>query len=306
MSDGAVWYTSGPMAEATLPLRTRVLNVLRSPLRARPVDALLSRATQGKAPSSFVARLAPGNGLYPRPSLRSVVRRGIRYELDVSDFMEWVIYFGIVTEPRDTLFALTKPGDVVLDIGANVGECALNFARNVGAKGRVLSFEPDPVVRAKLERNIALNSFANIDVLPFALGDRAATLTLSTPTSRNRGGNRIVEGAAGNDHVDVQVVRLDDVVEQQKLDRVDLVKIDVEGYEVKAFRGAEAVIRRFRPTLFVEVSDENLREAGSSANELVGLLAEWGYSFRSADDGSVVSPADSFAGRHFDVIATAK
>ncbi|MBX3192224.1 MAG: FkbM family methyltransferase [Labilithrix sp.] len=293
------------MVDAKLPLRTRVLNVFRAPLRGRTLDGLLSYATRGKMPTSLWARVPPSHILYARPSARRAVRAGIVYDLDISDFMEWVIYYGIATEPRDKLYGLASAGDTVLDVGANVGECALNFSRRVGPTGRVLAFEPGPSVRAKLERNVSLNGFAtNIDIMALGLGDAPATLQLCEPSPHNRGGNRILERPVG-EHVAIRVVRLDDFVAEHGLERVDLVKIDVEGFEVRALRGARQTLERFRPTLFVEVSEENLRGSGTSARELVGFLAELGYALRSADDGATVTPDDRFEGRHFDVIATA-
>jgi FkbM family methyltransferase len=291
------------MTPPNVRLRTRLLNLFRAPLRARSIDRLIARATEGKDPRSLWARVAPGNALYRRPALRSAVRRGIAYELDISDFMEWVIYYGIVTEPRAKLFSLAHQGATVIDVGANVGECTLNFARHVGTKGSVLALEPDPVVRAKLQRNVALNPFANIEIVPLALGAEPGRLELSTVAPSNRGGNRILERPVG-EHVTVQVVPLDQMLEERPVARVDLIKIDVEGFELNVLKGAKRTIERFRPTLFVEVSDGNLRASGTSARELVQLMKDHGYRLRHAEDDSAVSPDDSFDGRHFDVIAT--
>jgi FkbM family methyltransferase len=232
------------------------------------------------------------------------VRRGIEYELDISDFMEWVVYFGIATEPRDKLYALASKGDTVLDVGANIGECALNFARRVGPEGRVLAFEPGPGTRAKLQRNIDLNpSTKNIEIVALGLGDEEATLQLSAPSPHNRGGNRILERPVG-EHVAVRVVRLDDFVAERGLTRLDVLKIDVEGFEVRVLRGAARTLERFHPKLFIEVSEENLRGSGTSGRELLGILEDLGYSLRSAEDDLPVSPNDRLEGRHFDVIAT--
>lgn len=284
-------------------LRTQLLKLLRSPLTVSPIDTLLSRATRGERPGSFLARIPPGNQLYQRPTRRRAIRSGITYELDISDFVEWTIYYGIKVEPRDKLYGLAGLGETVVDVGANVGECALNFARRVGPAGRVLSFEPGPVARSKLKRNIALNAFANIEVLDFGLGEAAATVSLCTPAPRNRGGNRILEKPVG-DYVNIQVRSLDEFIEERGIERVHLMKVDVEGFELRLLRGARRTIAKSRPKLFVEVSDGLLRGSGTSASELLKTIADWGYEMKDAESDTRVSPDQRLQDTHFDVIAT--
>lgn len=286
-------------------LKTRVLNVFRAPLRLEAIDQLLSRATQGKAPESILARIPPANVLYPRPSMRRVVRDGLEFELDISDFVEWVIYYGIATEPREKLAFLARPGDTVLDIGANVGETTLRFSRRVGDTGKVYSFEPNPPVRKKLERNIALNRFGNIEVLPLGAGDAEATLKLSSPTPQNRGGNRILENPVG-EFVEVRVVPVDVLVEEKGITKVDVVKIDVEGFELRVLRGAKKTLERHKPILFIEISDETLRGAGTSPSEVLAFVEELGYDLRHAETDARVTSKDRLDGTHFDVLCRPK
>ena len=117
-----------------------VAQVVRSVIRGAGLDLVLPRFTQGKNPRSLVARLAPNYGQYPRPTLRRVERDGLRYELDLSDFMEWFLYFGLEVEPRNSLLDLAREGAVVLDVGANIGETAMKLARKTGPSGKIYSF----------------------------------------------------------------------------------------------------------------------------------------------------------------------
>jgi hypothetical protein len=107
---------------------------------------------------------------------------------------------------------------------------------------------------------------------------------------------------AGADTIQVPVTTLDRFVSDAGLDRIDLIKVDVEGFELHMLRGAEAVIKQFRPRLFVELSDENLREQGGKAAELVRWLADHGYALENAETGEPVHAGPALDGCFFDVI----
>jgi FkbM family methyltransferase len=251
---------------------------------------------------SVRARLAPGNLLYPTPSIRTIARNGIRFELDVSDYMQWCVYYGIEIEPRSALYALVAPGGVVVDVGANVGETLLNFARLVGERGQVIGFEINPSTYGRCIRNISLNPFKNVRLFDVGLGSESGSLALARPNARNSGEDRIAQ-KGGQSGIDVTVTTMDSFVAEHALARVDLVKIDVEGFEMNVLRGARETLERFRPRLFIEVSDGNLRQQNSSANELLDFLERLGYGLTHAEQNHPVTSADSFAGQHFDVIA---
>src|SRR5206468_2411069 len=89
---------------------------------------------------SSVPLLRPDCVDYRGSPIRRAVRNGIAYDLDLADYVQWTIYFGIERDEKAVLFDLAKPGDVVLDIGTNVGEVLLNFARRVGPEGRAIGF----------------------------------------------------------------------------------------------------------------------------------------------------------------------
>lgn len=142
--------------------------------------------------------------------------------------------------------ANVREGDVVVDGGAFWGDTALWLADHAGAEGRVVAFEPDPAARAVLGRNLRANPAlaARIDVRAQALWDTEGSLTL-TP----QGAASTVESGAG----DVQAVSLDALVRDGKLPRVDFVKLDVEGAELRALRGASGVIRERPPRVATAV-----------------------------------------------------
>jgi FkbM family methyltransferase len=273
-------------------------------------DKLLAELTVGAPLTSVRAKLAPGNLLYSAPTYRTVVRNGITFELDISDYMQWCVYYGIAIEPRDRLYGLVQAGQTAVDVGTNVGEVLLNFARLVGAQGRVLGMEMNPATYQRCLHNLSLNGYRNVQLFPVGLGDRPAELRLRRPNGRNSGEDRLTDAAVsastGSDSAVVQIVPLDQLVAEQEsrqhLNRIDIIKADVEGFELKVLRGAEQTLARFRPTLFLEVDDGNLRQQGDSAAALIGWLEQHGYRATHAEENRPVRPGDSFAGSHFDVI----
>jgi FkbM family methyltransferase len=231
-----------------------------------------------------------------------VVRNGLSFELDISDYMEWLIYFGIEVEPREPLLRLARSGDVVIDVGANVGEVALLLAHRVGASGRVLAFEPHPAIHERARRNLELNRLGQLELVRRGLGAEPGHATLAIPVSSNRGGTRI---SAAGEGLEIEITTIDRFVAERALPRVDLIKIDVEGFEHHVLRGGRATLERHHPRLFVEVDDDNLRAQGTSARELVGLVEELGYRITHAQLGVPVGRDHPFAGAHFDIIAQA-
>jgi FkbM family methyltransferase len=121
-----------------------------------------------------------------------------------------------------------KPGGVFVDVGANVGLFSLPLASVVGPKGKVLAIEPDPVIRKRLETNVAANDAPAVRIVPFALGDREGEVSF-IQDDRNLGHNRV--GEAGG--ITVPMKPMLTVLTEAGVAQVDAFKIDVEGFEDK-------------------------------------------------------------------------
>lgn len=283
--------------------KTRLLNVFRAALILSRFDRLLRPMIVGSAPGSCRAALAPNHYQYPRPTIREAVVRGARFELDISNFMEWFLYFGIQVEPRDSLLNLMPRGGVAVDVGTNVGEVALALAMAGGRDARVIGFEPNPRTFARCVRNVALNRAPNVEVHNLALGHRAGLSSLETPSPHNCAGDRLrPEGALTPGEETVRVDTLDEFVARRSLERLDLLKVDVEGFELNVLRGAEAVLRKFRPVLFVELSDVLLSHQGCRAADVVRHLEALRYQICNAQTGEVLNAASDLAACHFDIV----
>jgi FkbM family methyltransferase len=276
---------------------------MRQVFMLAPFEKFLAKQTLGKLPDSLLGRLVPNNYQYKPGSIRVAGRNGITFRFDLNDMVDWFNYFGFKELERDKIFTLLKPDDVLLDVGANMGEFSLKVAQLVGLGGKVISFEPDPVNYQRLQTNFSLNPelAARIKVHNVGLGEFPGTVNLSVVNESNRGMNRVVRDAVNFNSITIN--RLDNIVLSEQMTKVDWIKIDVEGFEMNVLKGAEQTIQQFRPSLFIELDDKNLREQNSSASELVNWLNEGGYKVTIAKSGEELKSTTDFSNCHYDVLA---
>jgi len=137
-----------------------------------------------------------------------------------------------------------RPGMTFIDVGANMGDFTLQAARLVGPSGTVISIEPAPENHSYLQRSIELNGYANTQAFPIALSDRegcASLQILSLSTAHTI--DPLAPQYKGLPKVTVPTTTLDAVVAENRLDRVDMVKIDVQEWEIEVLRGAQHTLR---------------------------------------------------------------
>jgi FkbM family methyltransferase len=288
------------MSVAGLFKRTAVEGVHRLFL-VPPLEAALTRFTQGREIFDLVGKLAPANGAYRHPAYRTVTRDGINFKLDISDYQDWLVYWGFCTDRPQALYALIRPGTVVFDVGANLGDVALNLAAMVGPEGKVHAFEPDPVSFTKLTENLALNAFTNVTTWKLGLGEVPGALTMNVNSPGNRGGNRIASTRPTPESFAIEIDTIDGLVERQDISRIDLIKIDVEGFELSVLKGARKTLQRLRPKLFVELADRHLQEHGSTSAELIAFLRREGYRVSHAVTGLELNESSRLE-PHFDAV----
>jgi FkbM family methyltransferase len=177
------------------------------------------------------------------------------------------------------VMGLLRPTDVAVDVGAMIGYYTVILAKHVGPDGRVYAFEPDPDNFALLGSNIAMNGYDNVTFRQAIVGAEAGTAKLWRAPS-NRGDHHAFP-TEGRDAVDVDVVALDDVVDGP----VDLVKIDVQGYESFVLAGMRGLIERSPElAMLVEFCPALLIEAGTQPADLLDELRSFGFSMYEIDD----------------------
>lgn len=284
-------------------MRRKLLDALRSIFKIRALEKLLVQLTKNKLFGSPITKLPPNHYQYSKGSYRKANRNGIYYQLDLSDTVDWYIYYGFKEESRQAFYKLMLTGDHIVDIGANVGDVSLNAAKICGENGKVHAFEPDPINYQRLQNNLRLNHFTNIQTHQLGLGDNVGTFVMRRVSDGNQGMNRIVNHPPGGKAtIEIEVTTLDNFFEKNGIERVDLIKIDVEGFEYKVLKGAEKTLNRFQPVLFIELDDQNLSEQGSSAKELVQFLEEKGYELTHAEKNKKVTSETDFKNCHYDIV----
>jgi FkbM family methyltransferase len=136
---------------------------------------------------------------------------------------------------RELIAPLLRPGMVFVDIGANIGTYSLFVANRCGGKARILSLEPHPETFSKLAYNVRANGFSAIETINQGVGPEQGRLRLYSSGGSNIGTASIVPEAVNNKHqVDIEIVPLGDLLKSRMIERVDLLKIDIEGFEDRA------------------------------------------------------------------------
>jgi FkbM family methyltransferase len=183
-----------------------------------------------------------------------------------------------------------KPGMIVLDVGAHAGYYTLLTSKLVGRSGRVFAFEPSPRERQRLLQHLRLNRCRNVTVERVALSDRRGDGELFV-FDRATGCNSFHPGDTRGAHrVTVPVTTLDELFAAGVFTTVDVVKMDIEGAELSALRGAERIFRDVRPALLCEVHDKRTAPWGYRARDIIDVVAAWGYRWYSIEDRGSVSP----------------
>jgi FkbM family methyltransferase len=186
---------------------------------------------------------------------------------------------------------LLSPGDVFIDVGANVGLYALKGARLVGPTGRVLALEPGAEAYDHLVANLGLNAFDWATPIKVAASDVSGEAVLHhVPLGRDPQAFSLIANARAFEGEVVETLTLDSLVARCGLDRVDLIKIDVEGAEPLVIAGAGNMLARLRPAVIFECN-AHLNAGGETgaAGEARAMLAQANYRFFRLVDGTFVS-----------------
>lgn len=229
-----------------------------------------------------------------RPGTVQARRGGIMWELDLAEGIDLAIYLlgGFEKASLKAYRTLVKPGDIIFDIGANIGAHALPLALAAGQTGHVHAFEPTVFAFDKMRRNARLNpSLAprlTINLMMLTDSDIAELpggIYSSWPLDDDSGVHDLHRGRLKSTDGAVAAT-LDSYVAKAAISRLNLIKLDVDGNELQVLGGARQTLDRFRPIIIAEMAPyvHDSRPGGFAA--LVGLWRELGYSFSDARTGA--------------------
>jgi FkbM family methyltransferase len=200
------------------------------------------------------------------------------------------LYKAAFQQHHRELIPVLKPfipeAGVVIDVGAHAGQFAKLFAR-LAPKGKVFAFEPSPYALSILRPALRLNGLSNVRIVPEGLSDAPGAYELSTPIKK-RGGLGFGIAHLGTDaeerrpqmRHEVKVGTLDAFAQAEGLERLDFLKMDIEGWETPALRGGLGIIARFRPAMLVEINEGHLARSGSKPSDIWDMLTPLGYRAR--------------------------
>jgi FkbM family methyltransferase len=218
-----------------------------------------------------------------------------------NDLTPWIALYG-EWEPHveNTIVASLRPGDTVIDIGANVGYHTLAMANAVGSGGQLHAFEANPQVMRLLRATMSLNGFGWVRLYDKAALDRPGTFTLASDPDHFGSGHVITDsqssdyGASYSTRVDVTAVTLDSELAHQ-VGTVDLIHMDIEGSEPLALRGGQALIERSPNIKIVTEWSVGMMSTRADVGEYVGWLVEQGFGFWLIEPGTGLTKIDPSA-----------
>jgi FkbM family methyltransferase len=237
------------------------------PYSSRPASRRPAKPYDGTEPAELRIDGMPGLRMYLDPTDEVVSRMILAYGNWEAGETAWFL-------------RMVKPGETIVDAGANVGYYTVIGSRLVGDHGRVYAFEPDPSNFELLRKNVELNGLTNVVLEQKALSNRKGTLKLYI-ADKNKGDHRIYqpEGEA-RPSVEVEAVRLDEYFHDDKRG-IDFIKIDTQGAEGVILEGMAGLLERRTdgPTIFMEFWPHALKTMGTDPGAVLGMLHSSDYKF---------------------------
>ena len=186
-----------------------------------------------------------------------------------------------------------KADSVVIDVGANAGYFTKIFS-SLTPQGKVYAFEPGGYARSILSKVVSIHGLKNVCLIPMGLSDKHAVNTLHMPV-KSKGNLGFGLSHLGDDKSvdprdtlteEIKLTTLDEFFASEKINRVDLIKIDIEGWELRALEGGRNTIATHKPVLMLEMVDRFLTRAGDSSRKMWDFLKGHGYDIYRYDDKS--------------------
>ncbi|MEW6535514.1 MAG: FkbM family methyltransferase [Candidatus Auribacterota bacterium] len=277
-----------PVAPKT-PFGHYIARVLLAPLalftKLRSVNMPRDKKQNDAAPKQLISLEVDPELKKLNPAGVITVKHGHTMVLDTKDSLH-LMRKGVY-ESADNRIAqsIIKQGDVILDIGANIGYYTLLFAKLVGKKGKVYAFEPDPYNFSILSHNIRLNGYTNVVLLNKAVSDENGTISLYL--SEDNFGDHRISNTEGRTHsVQVEAIRIDDFIKQQNGAGVgvNFIKMDIQGAEGKAIAGMRELLSYSKhATVFMEFWPAGLKACDSDPRALLDVFIKAGFHLYSRD-----------------------
>jgi FkbM family methyltransferase len=210
----------------------------------------------------------------------STYDRNLKIKLNIDELIQQQIYFLEFYDPQGINFLkkqLTK-GDVFIDIGANIGCYSLIASKLVGENGQVYAFEAIKNIHERLVFNVQLNNLKNVTIENKAVHEKTELLEFFVSRHENLGMSSIFHHDAESGKTEkVNAISLDDYFSINKLNRVNLIKMDIEGAELFALKGMQSIISTYRPVVIMEICDDILQNTSYESIDIINYFNDLNY-----------------------------
>lgn len=217
--------------------------------------------------------------LVPREGVRKARVFNTEIELDLSDWVQRMMYLGCFESPETKLLLnYLQPGMTFVDVGANCGYFSYLAFSRLGHSGKVLAIEPDPVLFGELSATIRENHHSEITALNIGLGSQPGDLYLYIPPASFANRTPTMTHVDGWEKTLVPIRTLDDVLDKAQIQQVDVLKLDVEGFENEVLTGGMGALKAGRiRSILCEFNSYWLSRNGTSSDQLWQTLLELGF-----------------------------
>jgi FkbM family methyltransferase len=206
--------------------------------------------------------------------LKETMIDGHRLFLDDRDSLSLSIESNHEQFENEILDIVAASSRIIVDIGANIGFNTVRFSRAVGPSGKVYAFEPEQSNIQLLQKNLTINRYTNVLIIPKAVSDKKGFSNLFL-SEENRGDHQLYKTTESRSGQRVEVTTIDEEIPNFS---ADLIKIDIQGFEYWALRGSKKLITRSPSVIvFSEFWPEGLKNAGSSSFQYLSILKELGF-----------------------------
>lgn len=250
---------------------------------------------------SLVERLSPPVTFYKKGDVRKIKINQIRFEIQMHDLMSQPVYFGLYMNEILCLKKHFPPDAIVIDVGANIGRWSL-FVSYLFKTKKIFSFEPFYNTFLNLKKNISLNNFLDIEIYNLALNNKNEQVYINSVNESNSGLN-FISTQVQNHENRIEAVTLDSFLQRKDIQKVDVIKIDVEGFEMNILEGAIETLKKDHPVLICEIDDSLLAKNNTTPLQIFELLEKNHYKIIKLPLMETLSTNSNLKNVHFDILA---
>ena len=226
----------------------------------------------------------------------------LKIKVDLCDWIQQQIYFLDYSDQNGINFLkkTLQKGDYFLDIGANIGGFSLVASKLVGDNGKVFAFEAVEHIKRRLDDNIKRNKLKNITVVKGAVFDKNTELELFLSNKKNSGMSSILRHTNESGLKEtVMGIRIDDFFKNEKIPKIKLIKLDIEGAEINAITGMAETLSRYKPIVLMEISDGIISNSSYEKDSIFTLMKTFNYICQSIDkQGNIIDTKENQVDYH--------